>query len=320
MSNNTRLAEVKLGAFVLTALVMLMGISLWIAGSRLLHGEQTYYYVLMKDSGGILAGDRVRIAGVQVGRIEQVTLRPQNAYRVALRVAIDRSIAIKTDSSAQVATEGLLGKSYLQIDPGSAGAPLLPAGQEIRGRESLDLQRALASLNEVATHAVPVLDRAGKLIDQVSSGFLSPENAAHLRQILASVQQLLKTSGPELSQLIAKLKSVSEKLDTAMTDAPEVVAKVSALASALQTALGPDGSRLVGVLDSAKGALDSAHDTLSIVNDNRPKLETTLSDLQKVAANFRVLSELLKERPYSLVRITPLPQRAPGQGVKETAQ
>ena len=320
MNDNARLAEVKLGAFVLAALAIFIGISLWVAGSRVWRGEQTYYWVLMKDSRGIMAGDRIRISGVDVGRIEQVALRPENAYPVALRVAIDRSIPIKTDSSARVAPRGILGKSYLQIDPGTAGAPPLPPGQEIRGRDSLDLQRALASLDEVATHAVPVLDRAAKLIDQVSRGFPSAENAAHLREILASMQQLLKTSGPELSQLLVSLNSVSQKLDTGMTDMPEAIAKVSTLASALQAALGPDGSRVAGVLESATGALDATHETMSIVNDKRPKVEMTLSDLQEAAANFRALSERLKERPYSLVRITPLPQRVPGQGAKEAAK
>jgi hypothetical protein len=39
-----------------------------------------------------------------------------------------------------------------------------------------------------------------------------------------------------------------------------------------------------------------------------------------VAANFKALSELLKQRPFSLVRITPLPQRLPGQDMKEATQ
>jgi phospholipid/cholesterol/gamma-HCH transport system substrate-binding protein len=317
--NDRALAEVKLGAFVLTALAILAAASLWIAGVRL-HGEQAEYTILMKDSGGMLPGDRVRVAGVAVGRIEAVRLHPGEAYPVALRVAINRGIAVKRDASAQLATEGLLGKRYLALDPGSAGAPPLAPGQAIRAEESLDLQQALASLQALSTHAIAVLDRAGKLLDQASSDFLSAQNAAHLRESLAELQALLKTSRPELLALLTRFNAVSQKLDAGMSDLPAIMAKLSALEESLQAALGPEGSRLTGVLTSAKGALDATQGALGLVNDNRARLEATLRDVQVIAENFRSLSATLKERPYSLVRITPPPARVPGEGAKESAR
>ena len=69
MSDDNRSAEVKTGLFVLTALAVLVVGSLWIVGSTPLSGGQTEYRILMKDSGGIRAGDRVRVAGVEVGRV-----------------------------------------------------------------------------------------------------------------------------------------------------------------------------------------------------------------------------------------------------------
>jgi hypothetical protein len=96
--------------------------------------------------------------------------------------------------------------------------------------------------------------------------------------------------------------------------------KVDALVSSLQTALGSEGSRLTGVLSSAKSTLDATKDTLSITNENRARLEATLRDAQVIAENFRALSETLKQRPYSLVRITPPTPRVPGEGVTGRAQ
>jgi len=317
--NNRALAEVKLGAFVLAAVAIFAGAALWIAGARL-HGEQTYYTVLLKDSGEMLPGDRVRVAGVVVGRIEAVRLHPGEADPVALQVAIDRGIAVKADASAHLATEGLLGKSYLAFEPGSTGAPALPAGQAIRGQESLDLRAALASLQTLLTQATAVLDQAGKLIDAASAEFLSPENAGRLQAILASLQQALLTASPQVSVLFTHLDSVSKKLDRGLSDLPAITAEVDALASSLQTALGPDGSRLTALLSSAAGTLDATKDTLPIINENRARLEATLRDVQVSAENFRALSETLKQRPYSLVRITPPPPRLPGEGVTERAQ
>jgi phospholipid/cholesterol/gamma-HCH transport system substrate-binding protein len=317
--NNRALAEVKLGAFALAAVAIFAGAALWIAGARL-HGEQTYYTVLLKDSGEMLPGDRVRVAGVVVGRIEAVRLHPGEPDPVALRVAIDRGIAVKADASARLATEGLLGKSYLAFEPGSASAPALPAGQAIHGQESLDFRAALASLQTLLTQATAVLDRAGKLIDVASADYLSAENAAHLQAILASLEQMLRTASPQVSVLLTHLDLVSQKLDRGLTDLPAITAEVDALASSLQTALGPEGSRLTALLSSAKGTLDATKDTLSIPNEDRTRLEATIRDVQAIAENLRALSETLKQRPYSLVRIIPPPPRVPGEGITERAQ
>jgi phospholipid/cholesterol/gamma-HCH transport system substrate-binding protein len=313
------LTEVKLGAFVLAALAIFAGATLWIAGARL-HGEETDYTVLLKDAGGLLPGDRVRIAGVAVGRIEAVRLHSGEPEPVSLRVAIDRAIAVKTDANAHLATEGLLGKSYLAFEPGSANAPALPAGQAIRGQESLDLPAALASLQTLLTRATAVLDRAGTLLDAASADFLSRQNAVHLQATLASLQQMLQAASPRVSVLLTHLDSVSRKLDRGLTDLPAITAKVDALASSLQTALGPEGSRLTALLRSATGTLDATKDTLSIPNEDRARVEATIRDVQAIAENLRALSETLKQRPYSLVRITPPAPRAPGDGVTERAQ
>ena len=255
-----------------------------------------------------------------VGRIEAVRLRPGAPDPVALRVAIDREIAVKTDASAHLATEGLLGKSYLAFEPGSASAMALPARRAIHGQESLDLRGALASLQTLSNHAMAVLDRANKLIDAASADFLSRQNAAHLQATLASLEQMLQTASPQVSELLTHLDSASRKLDRGLTDLPPITAKLDALASSLQTALGPDGSRLTALLRSATGTLDATKDTLSIPNEDRARLEATMRDVQVIAENFRVLSETLKQRPYSLVRITPPAPRVPGEGVTERAQ
>jgi hypothetical protein len=77
---------------------------------------------------------------------------------------------------------------------------------------------------------------------------------------------------------------------------------------------------LTALLSSAKGTLDATKDTLSIPNEDRTRLEATIRDVQAIAENLRALSETLKQRPYSLVRIIPPPPRVPGEGITERAQ
>jgi hypothetical protein len=88
----------------------------------------------------------------------------------------------------------------------------------------------------------------------------------------------------------------------------------------LQAALGPDGERLARVLESAESSLTRADETFSVLGGNRGEIEATLRDLRDTLANLKAFSQLVKERPYSLVRVKPAPQREPGDGVKENSR
>ena len=63
MRDSTRHADIKIGGFVLAALALLAVGSLWIAGSAFFGTQHVSYRVLMRDSGGVAIGDRVRMAG-----------------------------------------------------------------------------------------------------------------------------------------------------------------------------------------------------------------------------------------------------------------
>ncbi len=328
MSDDNRSAEVKTGLFVLTALAVLMVGSLWIVGSTPLSGGQAEYRILMKDSGGIRPGDRVRVAGVEVGRVRQVDLNPEEQWPVVFRVLLDTTISIRSDGSARIANAGLLGSPFLQIDPGSADLPLLPPGGEIHGSVPAGLDQALDKVDVISDEVVALLEQFRTVVSQVSNDvssmlhaserFLSQENADNLNATLTAARTTLEASGPRLSSVLGDLKQVSGKLDEGLKDLPELMSTISSLAEGLQNALGPDGARLTQVLEATAAGVQSMDRALTAVSDNRPELDAAVRDLRDAAANLKQLSKQLKERPFSLVRIRPELERRPGQALGET--
>jgi hypothetical protein len=101
---------------------------------------------------------------------------------------------------------------------------------------------------------------------------------------------------------------------------PGLRASLDALVADLHAAVGPDGERLARVLEAAETSLNRADETLSVLGGNRGEIEATLRDLRDTLANLKAFSQLVKERPYSLVRVKPEPQREPGDGVKESSR
>lgn len=130
-------AELLAGAAVLAAAA---GFLLWGFGDGL--GRDTGYDLRASfpDVDGVAVGTEVRLAGVRVGRVSEVSLNPET-YMADAWLTIPADIALPADSAALIQTDGLLGGAYIQIQPGGSPDTLAP-GDEIE-----DVQGAVSLLS-----------------------------------------------------------------------------------------------------------------------------------------------------------------------------
>jgi phospholipid/cholesterol/gamma-HCH transport system substrate-binding protein len=90
------------------------------------------YEVLAKFNSvdGIGAGTDVRLSGIKVGSVTSQTLDPET-YLAELRLNLDDSVKLPTDTVAKIQSDGLLGNNYVALEPG-AEDQMIEAGGEIR--------------------------------------------------------------------------------------------------------------------------------------------------------------------------------------------
>lgn len=82
-----------------------------------------------RSADGVSLGTDVRLAGVKIGRVTDITLDPET-YRAVTVFTVDDGIKVPEDSAVSISSEGLLGGNYVEILPG--GSPFyLAAGDEI---------------------------------------------------------------------------------------------------------------------------------------------------------------------------------------------
>lgn len=82
-----------------------------------------------QNATGVSAGTDIRMAGIKVGTVTGTELDPIS-YQAIVTFAIDKQIEVPEDSSLKIASEGLLGGSYLELEPGGA-MDMLVDGDEI---------------------------------------------------------------------------------------------------------------------------------------------------------------------------------------------
>lgn len=134
MGNNT--VETIMGAVV----VAVAAAFLYFAYTNTSSGSLGGYEITAKMPrvDGLATGTDVRLSGIKIGAVNQLTLDPKT-YLVTLHLNIRDDIKIPADSSLMVTSSGLLGGSYLSITPGGDEKMLPPGGQIMNVQGSVDL-------------------------------------------------------------------------------------------------------------------------------------------------------------------------------------
>jgi len=136
-------AETILGAIVAAVAIGFLAFAVTRAGSAQAAGG--YSVVARFDRiDGINAGADVRISGVKVGAVDKVAIDPQT-YFARVTMTVDPSVKLPDDSSARIATDGLLGGAYVSLEPGGSETFLGKGGEIPNTQGSVDLLSLLAA-------------------------------------------------------------------------------------------------------------------------------------------------------------------------------
>jgi phospholipid/cholesterol/gamma-HCH transport system substrate-binding protein len=141
-------------------------------------------------------GDQVKLAGVEVGRVEEINLLNNEAV---VQMKIHRKFVeqIRTDSKAVVKFSGLMGQNFVSIEGGSPDSPVVETGNSLTAADQPDLAALMSKLKDVADS-----------IDGMAKGF-SPENFSTM---LGPLTDFVKRNSLPLSQAISNIQVVSDRV------------------------------------------------------------------------------------------------------------
>ncbi|MCX5721511.1 MAG: outer membrane lipid asymmetry maintenance protein MlaD [Nitrospirae bacterium] len=133
--------EIMVGFFVLVGILCLGYLSIKLGKLELVGGDVYEVDAQFNTASGLKAGSTVEIAGVEVGRVRGITL---NEDRAMVKLAVNNTVKLYTDTIASIKTRGIIGEKFLALSPGGGGDPLKP-GETIRDTESgLDLEELVS--------------------------------------------------------------------------------------------------------------------------------------------------------------------------------
>lgn len=289
------------GLFVVGLGVVLVGVVLWL-GKGNYRATYDRYYAFMKESvAGLSVNAQVEYHGVEVGRVTEIVLNPDNSEEVRLTLEIARGTPIKQDTVAVLHVQGLTGFAIVDLNGGTREAPLLTAkpGEQypvIRTAPSL-----LTRLDQEGSRLLANLNRVTEGVGQATS----EENRAALQRILQN-----------LTSVTEALAARSQELDRGVASGAQAMANLAASTQALRAALPPVMERIgrsatsLERLTKDMGQVSLAINTL--VKETRPDIERftrqtlaeagfLVADLRELTASAKRVARQLEREPNALI-------------------
>jgi phospholipid/cholesterol/gamma-HCH transport system substrate-binding protein len=270
--------EARVGIFVLLGLIVLTFFTFKVSKWGLI-AEKGYRLTVDFDSAaGLEPKSDVKMAGVPIGKVEEIQL-VGNRARLVLRIR--EGIRIPIDSVGTIQTQGLLGEKYVEILPGKDTQRNLPAGGQVT------LTQSPTNLDEMVRKLSAIGDDVKKFTESLSSTFGTEEGKKALGDILrdvrattASLRTVVAGNEQRFERIVANIDRLSADLsDISSANKQDVRATIANL-RAFSDTLKSEAPGLVRKLEEMSERVSG------IVGDNRENLKESIENLKTASARL----------------------------------
>ncbi|NNG98531.1 MCE family protein [Gordonia araii NBRC 100433] len=282
-----------IGALVLV--LLLVGVFV-LAGANL--GKKSYYGDFAQ-AGGIRPGDKVRVAGIDVGEVTGTSLERDH---VKVSMKVNREVDVRSNGSAEIKMSTLLGQRYVDIALGDAPDKL--DGAQIKDtRVPYDLQKTIEA-------GTPIL--AGINPDDLSSSLTelnrqlqgTPALARPAIDGLARMSEVITSRKDQINQLIADTKQVTSIVDDSQVQLAMIIGQGQQLASKIVAREALVTRLLDGLATLTRHAQAIGQENAGKLAPVMANIQTISQGLEKNRDNLRKLLEILPITARATVNIT----------------
>ncbi|MBT2364231.1 MCE family protein [Streptomyces sp. ISL-10] len=199
---------VVIGAVGLTTLALL-ATAAFNADDLPVIGSGDTYSAAFSEAGGLKPGDEVRIAGVKVGKVDEVDLDGDHV-KVVFRVKGDPKFGTRTGAAIRIKT--ILGSKYLALQPKGSGQ--LRPGSEIPLERTTPAYDVVQAFSDLTTTSEKVdTEQLAKALDTISTTFEdSPEEVRASIKGLSKISKTVASRDEDLRELLKHANSVTKVL------------------------------------------------------------------------------------------------------------
>ncbi len=301
--------EARVGAFVLACLSVL-AVTLVYLMTTSSHGGSVPYRTYLRFAGGLEAGAPVLFGGINAGRVAAVRPWASDATRIEILVELKKGTPVNEKSLAKLGSVSLMSGPALLISTGSNDAHRIAPGDSIPSQDVASMDEIIAKISTVADSANALMVQVQGELGGISSdartvlanlnSLTGRPNQQRFSATLEQTSQLVTNARPKIDHMIDQISAVIAKVDPMVDHADGTIQNMNGAVSDIRDPLRKDLTELQATLKEAKGLLANIQ---VLVRANDSRIEDTLENLRTTTQNLSDLTDSVKQRPWSLIRI-----------------
>ncbi len=185
--------EKKVGFFFILAL-LIFAVMMELGEKWNPFEKKITYKTYLSSVTGLKIGDSVRLAGVDVGKIDSIKVLEN---KVEINFEVVKGTRIKTDTFASVRMSSLLGGQFLGLSFGSPQAPVLQPGGVVKGKEAANIDAIVENVGDLTKDAKVLVTDLDK----------------NQKEVMGKISTILDENRSNLHNTIANLDSITAKFD-----------------------------------------------------------------------------------------------------------
>ncbi|WET01839.1 MlaD family protein [Flavobacterium johnsoniae] len=201
----------KLGMFVTIGLLLFVMAVYFIGKQKNLFGSTFHITSQFKTVSGLEVGNNVRFSGINVGTVEQIQLKNDSTVIVVLVMKEDVRKFIKTDATASIGSDGLMGDKVLTITPGAKSQKMIEDNGIIASVDGIEMHDIMKSVKKS-------VDNIGVISDEIAIFSHSMNNGNGALARLVKDDKMANSVSNTLNNLESGTKGFSDNMEAAKSN------------------------------------------------------------------------------------------------------
>jgi phospholipid/cholesterol/gamma-HCH transport system substrate-binding protein len=276
--------ETKLGIFVILAIFAAFLIIEMLGGMDFFHRGYRVN-ALFNTVQELKAGDSVKMAGVEIGRVEKIALADQ---KVKVTLKLHPDAVVKTDSKAIIKFTGLMGQNFVALDFGSQDAPRAVDGAVLDTEEQPDLSAIMDRL-----------DKAAAGIQRLGDSFSGDK----IDNLLGPLTDFIKQNSSHIGGAISNIESISGQIASGQGTVGKLIYTDSLYNSALVTVTNLQDAvtevrQVVNGVSNGQGTLGKLVTDETLYNATTASMTNLNQILQKINQGQGTVGKLVNDQEF----------------------
>ncbi|RJQ16667.1 MAG: MCE family protein [Nitrospiraceae bacterium] len=279
--------ELKVGLFAIIVIMVLSYMTFKVGRMPFLWEKGYRLYVEFSDINGLDEKSRIKVAGVDVGIVDKITLKEG---RARLTLLINPEVKIYRNAKAFLKMSGLLGDRYLALSAGTPDEPVLRSGETITTViPAADIDMLANKLTTAAAHISELSENLKNVFGEKEKRSLS-EAIDNLKLLAQNLKEISEENREPLRKVLAQLDRFTEEL---ADKGPGVVDDMSRAAKSFE-------DKVPKLLDDLSAL---SKDLREVVGENRYALKESVENIRTVSKSATNIAQKIESGEGTLGKL-----------------